>query len=420
MFVHLPQGRRSAGRGSRVGADGLLVVLAVAVSAVSGCGQVSTPHSMPPVSKSWDSLKWSRPVGDTSFSSQTSITGWEGGLVAATMVTRGTSFDTQIRISADGIAWSDAATDEPSFLGATPLDLVAGGGGLLLIGYRPDQGSGEKLTAWTSADGRAWQASDLLGLADDITLGAVVAGPGSFVAMTHGGGPLWRSSDGIRWRRVSPESDPNTWSASVSWVSATATGYAAGGDIRLAGCCDQFPEVAAWFSTDGSSWQRVAVEETPGSQATTWASTAPVGSMGVGYVGRDGVISIGFCCATVESFSIKDGQTVAWLSTKGSTWRLVQDLPTELVSGDWLVVADGGRIVAMNRTTLQIHESFDGITWREVPASGPAPTGLSSGATIIVAPVGLLVLDPSASDSAPARLWFATAAQLSGGSGAAP
>ena len=371
------------------------------------------------MAKSWDSLTWSGPMTAASFSSNTEIASWRGGLVAATQVTSDTSTQTQIRVSADGIAWNDAAADEPSFVDATPLNLVAGGSGLLLLGYRYVEGSGSKLTAWTSADGRAWQASDVLGLTDYVTLGDVVAGPGGFMATTHGGGQLWRSSDGFRWYEVSPERDTNTWRASVSWVAATATGYVAGGDIERARYTDQFPEVAAWSSADGQNWQRAAVDETSGSQATYEPGSAPVGSMGGGYVGQDGSIAIGYCCATVEDFTIKGGQTVAWTSTDGSTWHLGRDMPTE-AGPDWLLEADGGRIVALDDITMQIHESFDGRAWSEVSTSGSAPTGLSSSARFVLMPSGLLVFDPGTNGSTPARLWLATAAPLSGGSGVVP
>ena len=205
------QGTQSARVDSATRAAGIMVALViVAAGGLSGCS--GTPATPTGAVKSWESLTWSGPMTAASFSSDTEIASWRGSLVAATPVTRDTSTQTQIRVSADGIAWSDAATDDPSFLDASPLNLVAGGSKLLLLGYRDG-----KLTAWTSADGRAWQASDVLGLTDYVTLGVVVAGPGGFVATTHGGGPLWRSSDGFRWDAVSPEPDTNTWMASVSF-----------------------------------------------------------------------------------------------------------------------------------------------------------------------------------------------------------
>jgi hypothetical protein len=94
-------------------------------------------------------------------------------------------------------------------------------------------------------------------------------------------------------------------------------------------------------------------------------------------------------------------------------------LPTE-AGPDWRLEADGGRIVALNEITLQVHESFDGRAWREVSTTGFALTGLSSSARFVLMPGGLLVFDPGASGSTPARLWLATATSLSGGSGVAP
>jgi hypothetical protein len=141
--------------------------------------------------------------------------------------------------------------------------------------------------------------------------------------------------------------------------------------------------------------------------------------MGGGYVGQDGSIAIGYCCATVEDFTIKGGQTVAWISTDGSTWHLGRDLPTE-AGPDWLLEAAGGRIVALNDITMQVQESFDGRAWRGVSASGSAPTGLSSSAKVVLMPGGLLVFDPGTTGSAPARLWLATATPLNRGSGVAP
>jgi len=416
--------RRSVGSGSATGAAGLIVALAIATAGVlSGCsGTQATPTGAVTwwgSPTSWNSLTWSGPMTPASLSSYTEIASWRGGLVAATPVTHDAPSRTQIWVSADGIAWNEAAADEPSFADETPLYLVAGGNGVLLLGYRHVEGSDWKLTSWTSADGRAWQASDTRGLADNTAPGDVAAGPSGFVATTKGGGPLWASSDGIQWSQVFPEPDTHTWNASVNWVAATATGYIAGGSIEHAGWTDQFPEVAAWSSTDGRSWQRTDVEETPGSETTFQAGSAPVGSMGAGYVGRDGSIAVGYCCATVEDFTVKDRHTAAWTSTDGSNWRLGRDLPTE-AGPDWLMEAVEGRIVALNNITMQVHESFDGRAWREVSASGTAPTGLSSNSTVVLMPGGLLVFDPGASMSAPVRLWLATATPLNSGSGVAP
>ncbi len=407
------QRHRSVRVGSATRVAGHMVALAiVAAGVLSGCsGAQATPTG---AMESWDSLTWSGPMTATLFSSDTEIASWRGGVVAATSVVRDTSIRIQIRVSAHGMAWSDAASEDPTFLDASALSLVAGGSKLLLLGYR----SGT-LTAWTSADGRVWLSSDVLGLTDYVTLGDVAAGPGGFVATTHGGGPLWRSSDGFRWYEVSPVRDTNTWRTSVSWVAATATGYVAGGDIERARYTDQFPEVAAWSSADGQNWQRAAVDETPGSQATYEPGSAPVGSMGGGYVGQDGSIAIGYCCATVEDFTIKGRLTAAWTSTDGSSWNLGRDLPTE-AGPDWRMESDGGRIVALNDVTMQVHESFDGRAWRGVSASGSAPTGLSSSAKVVLMPGGFLVFDPGTTGSAPARLWLATTAPLSGGSGVAP
>jgi hypothetical protein len=178
---------------------------------------------------------------------------------------------------------------------------------------------------------------------------------------------------------------------------------------------EQFGEVAAWWTTDGNSWRRATVEEAPGPQATFEAGHAPIGRMDSGFLGRDSLVATGFCCGRVDlhSWAAIDQRLVAWTSTDGSAWRLVQgDVPMNSTldgsPADWLVEANGGRIVALNRSNLQVRQSFNGVSWQDVPTSGPAPTALSSETKLIHTPHGLLVIDPGSAWSESALVWFAS------------
>ncbi|MBA2380918.1 MAG: hypothetical protein H0V73_02300 [Chloroflexi bacterium] len=81
----------------------------------------------------------------------------------------------------------------------------------------PSSGTGRAVTlsATASRDGAHWTPTrpiDLTGFADQVTVVSVVEGPAGLLAVGHNpmdtcGGPpavaaLWRSADGIAWKRV--------------------------------------------------------------------------------------------------------------------------------------------------------------------------------------------------------------------------
>lgn len=109
---------------------------------------------------------------------------------------------------------------------------------------------------------------------------------------------------------------------------------------------------------------------------------------------------------------MKDEVPSSWVATDGSHWQLTQggagDSASIANSPAWLAGSFGGLMAAVNRSDGQVRESFGGVSWQEVQGSGAAPAGLSNQAQIIPSSKGLLIVDPGASESVPARIWFAT------------
>jgi hypothetical protein len=196
----------------------------------------------------------------------------------------------------------------------------------------------------------------------------IVAGGPGFVAIgaTSEGQPgaetsrgtIWLSDTGERWARhvlrggVAPGDD-----ASLYQVAAGPKGIVVMGNI----CCSS-EQAAAWWSEDGSAWERVQLPQ---------GAAPPPGVYDVA-AGPDGFVAVGI-----------SGQSMAiWTSPDGRDWTAVDEKAAGLVRGSFgsVVRDDRGWLAIGVRDDRRTHEgavwrSPDLASWRAIsdapPLAGP-------------------------------------------------
>jgi hypothetical protein len=199
----------------------------------------------------------------------------------ARTIDQGGIFRAAVWLSRDGRAW-ERVPYSPIFDGARFNDVAATEQGFVIVGadYRAPALQGKPRGAiWTSQDGRAWQRVpdgpifDIGGYLDTgeepgsggprrvISSGAAILAVGA-VCNDNGLGcrpAFWSSPDGSTWDRVVLE-EPNT---TASEVVTTPRGFVAVGSAsNTDGCGVGLPPCKAlvFTSTDGRSWQRHEVK----------------------------------------------------------------------------------------------------------------------------------------------------------------
>lgn len=108
----------------------------------------------------------------------------------------------------------------------------------------------------------------------------------------------WASPDGRTWQPLTPPNGNGTL-ASVVWDDTRGRFVAIGTDD------DGLP--AAWLTTDGSDWARIRLADVEGNVAAIAISDGLIVASG----------------ATGPMFEPEEGQTFAWSSYDGVTWRVV-------------------------------------------------------------------------------------------------
>jgi hypothetical protein len=210
-------------------------------------------------------------------------------------------------------------------------------------------------------------------LQHDIPTGLVdvASGPEGLVAVGNSFGSdelipvIMHSTDGRDWSRV--VLPPDSPSVLVGEVVAFGHGFV------LVGAIDAGPRVdgvtpAAWFSVDGMTWTRAAVnvdgELFPG-------GAGGMGEMGAVTAAGDGLI--GWWGQRVMSAG-GPRFTAAWASSDGRTWE-PRDLNAVPSLRHAYVAGDGTRIVALGPAPnpapawggiSQVWASLDGVAWSEL------------------------------------------------------
>ncbi len=332
------------------------------------------------------------------------IVSWRGTFVMAGSVLGETGlpgheqFDISIRISSDGQQWTDLAGDQPGFRGAIPLDLAAGADRLVLLGMRDPQSNARKLEVWTSEDGQSWRQGKLSGLEMEYGLEygeshLIASSQGFMLASTYSVNSFLFSRDGLHWRSIEPDRKEACQRPFVDDVATYGAAFYAVGHLDAC-TSDTAPDPAAWWSPDGMHWHRSAIDcEGICDLSAVWATSG------------GGAVAQGSCCASyvMNGWGTEGSIASTFISADGSGWRRASSLSSELVEPlpgaepEWVVASAGGRVVALNRHTAAIHESLDGISWREVTAVG-APEKLQTYVRVFLVRGGMLVVDQGDGD----------------------
>jgi hypothetical protein len=276
------------------------------------------------------------------------------------------------------LRWRRLAADD---MLAHVRDVVRWPGGYVATGDLAVEDGGAHTRAWTSTDGRRWDAlpSDAFG-ADAVVVGVGVV-DGGLVAVTLGSGPppdeddldgpvtdpagwslegpwrSWTSADGRSWQEhPGPPFQPPTTADYRDQLPGLLTG-AGNGVVALV-----FNGQVLAVTRDGVAWEAASLEALPGGPAGWLPSdivARPPGFVAVGY-GPDGSTAI----------SSRDG--LAWASHP----IRVRCAIDELVDGRTGFLATGEVGDPHVPDTLWCW-SRNGLAWKRVPAF--APLGLYTG-----------------------------------------
>ena len=264
--------------------------------------------------------------------------------------------------------------------------------GYVGFNYTTNVSDWSAIEASYSADGLHWKTSgplDMTGLKGPYDVTSVVEGPAGLLAVGRlqaaacstrpGVDVMWRSSDGIAWRRA----DMSTFGGgSVAGIEAGSAGYIATGSLKAAD--------VVWTSTDGVTWSSVDLASKTFKGMLVQNATAFSG----GYVIAGSVRSPDYGCGSQPYLTPS-----LWFSPDGRAWS--RDKVPGVKAGDpaWMKV---GRIsdTALlatewsqtgDITTTSTWTSTDGRAWN--PVSVPA---LDNSTLITNGRHGLIVNTPQA------------------------
>ena len=310
--------------------------------------------------------------------------------------------------AASGASWVQAP-DQPglevgSALGtsdppARMLDVAAGPGGMVAVGYADDG----RARIWGSTDGRTWRRAELDAGSTALVprVGAVAAGAAGYVIVgwiLDPQGPraraaAWSSPDGVTWTRAEDtaamdvgacfETGLGLSCGGMHGVVATASGYVAVGADHARARGTEPGRPAAWTSPDGLHW----------AQANTGLDF--VGALSDVEIGGPGFVAVGTTCPP-GCFEATAG-SVAATSVDGSTWRFNA---VAGAIGPQRVASAGGRVFAISvlnqdaepKVDLQLWQTEDGVAWRRTTGLPPIPARSTHGVANIAATNGRLIV----------------------------
>ena len=274
--------------------------------------------------------------------------------------------------SSDGATWT--RTPSEGLDGGYLNDISTGGPGFVATGRAVHEDGAEGKTIWTSEDGVSWsQLPDDAAFDDTLFISAVAPGGPGLVAVGSWMG-AWYSSDGSTWERASvPPVPPEIYPGDNGLAPQIyLTDVAARGDRLVA---------TGWgmLTTDGNGDHPVVVVWTS-RDGRSWTDVPipadvfpPDSSISHITAGPDGFVAVGQ--TTVERVSTP----AIWFSPDGRKWRLHRPGPDGLQLSS--VAAGNGGYVAVGATMgcdtdcasreAVVMTSVDGETWIRVP-SGPA------------------------------------------------
>ena len=269
--------------------------------------------------------------------------------------------------------WSRIPHDPDVFGEARMLSVVAGGPGLVAVGWTgstPSEGHVDGDAAvWTSVDGITWESSPDHGdVFADGQMGSVIFGGPGFVAAGNvergdsWGAAIWTSPDGFTWSRV-PDDEAVCVEASIGDVAVGGPGLVAVGDVESG--------AAVWTSVDGTAWTRAPHDP------AVFGSDSDL-SMSAVTAGGPGLVAVG-----LDWSGGSTADAVIWTSVDGTVWDRVphdEDLFGGVGNQAAVSVAVvGTRVVAVgversSDIDAAVWTSEDGIVWQRIPNDQEALT----------------------------------------------
>jgi hypothetical protein len=207
----------------------------------------------------------------------------------------------------------------------------------------------------------AWQAGDLslpvtvsfeqfVPIGDRLFL--IASGNGAGDPASEASQGIWTSSDGLRWTRISGLEAIESSGSAPTLVASASNGQGGAIIVGSGSARDGSDGAAAWWTTDGASWKRSAIEGPAGRMLGVAAAT--VGLVAVGVTGQGGPAAwhsadggaswsrVALPGAAREARDVtawaetlvaigrsEDSQDLfLWTSTNGSQWN-VKQLPSD-------------------------------------------------------------------------------------------
>jgi hypothetical protein len=309
----------------------------------------------------------------------------------ATTVTT-SSMETQVTAISAALPSTPQSWSRVSFPDHARINaIVAGGPGLVAVGYMGDLDCSPQAGIWFSLDGTTWDSVPSSDLGPGVVHDVVQTGQGLVAVGIATGDPappqcdggyrmpwasdavVWTSPDGVTWRRT--EDQVALTEARLEVVASQGSGLVAVGTDA------QGPQ--AWFSTDGLSWDRAAMPAVPNvlfTDATdrAWPNMSvhdlesidgrfiAVGTVWLGE--GSGQTIAGGDTTEVEEFETE----VMWTSLDGREWTAVSRDPEVFPPGSGVkaLAAGSNASVAVGWSEDGQPASWttqDGITWRRSP-----------------------------------------------------
>jgi hypothetical protein len=217
--------------------------------------------------------------------------------------------------SPDGLSWTAHRNAFPipnvGDKAITVTDVVARGTGWLAVGredplcYLDCGTSPVRAFVWTSSNGFHWTRVATQAAFKGVGLVAVSRDRDGFVAVgtAAGHGAILTSRDGLTWSRVpdGPMFGSRAWGR-TGLAAATAVAADDRSVVVLGMVYDEPGRVIAWWSADGRTWSKAAVDKAMDGQVFG-AATTPVGFVATGPSGPDS------CLGGI------------WSSANGRRWR---------------------------------------------------------------------------------------------------
>jgi hypothetical protein len=258
--------------------------------------------------------------------------------------------------SADGLSWTAHRNAFPmpdvGNGSITVTDVVARGNGWLAVGRldpfcQLECGTDPiRAFAWTSTNGSHWARVATQAAFRGVGLVAVTRRHDGFVAVGGAAGrvAILTSPDGLAWSRVpdAPMFGSRAWGRRGP---AAATAVASDDDVVVVlGMVSYEPgRVGAWWSADGRTWSKAAVDKAANGQVFG-AATTPIGFVATGPSGPES------CLGGI------------WASTDGRRWRCDGAASALEGFGPYAAAANDSVVVAVGLTSAGWdEESGDGM-----------------------------------------------------------